>query len=283
MARAARLISAMGTVALATVVASDVVSAQALDADAIFARARSVAEARVLPPYLEYTTYAAFVRKGHVDAEHFHVILRTSDGMSYVTPVPDSPADRINTKPYVQKSPPYFWPATTFGLAREQRNDSQTFGLANGAPAPSPDPTASPIATIGIVRSVMHDYTVTLAGTETIDGTRTYHLLLEPKFDPRVHQLREAFVDAQTFQTRRLVVAVYAKMGPVHSQPRAVVDYTPIGSAWLVSHGEIDFTLRFGPFAFAGSGDFRLLDVRTPADEPDWMFDKDKLAAHQRG
>ncbi len=255
----------------------------ALDADAIFARARAVAEARVLPPYLEYTTYAAFERKGHIDAEHYHVIVRTSDGASYVTPVPDSPADRIATKSYVQPAPPYFWPATTFGLAREQRNDSQTFGLAGGAPPPSPDPTASPMATIGSVRSVMHEYTVTLAGLQTIDGVRMYHLLLAPNFDPEHHQIREAFIDAETFQTRRLIVAVYAKLGPIHSQPRATVDYTHVDTAWLLSHGEIDFTLRFGPFAYAGKGEFRLTDIHAPADEPDWMFDKAKLAAHQRG
>jgi hypothetical protein len=283
MARAARLLLLTGTVAIAVAARPACAQQPALDADAIFVRARSVAEARVLPPYLEYTTYAAFVRKGHIDAEHFHVIVRTADGMSYVTPVPDSPADRIDTKPYVQAAPPYFWPATTFGLAREQRNDSQTFGLASGAAVASPEPSPSPIATIGSVHAVMREYTVTLAGLETVDGARTYHLLLVPKFDPQVHQIREAYVDAETFQTRRLVVAVYAKMGPIHSQPRAVVDYEPIGAAWLVSRGRIDFTLRFGPFAFAGSGEFRLLDVRAPADEPDWMFDKAKLAAHGGG
>jgi hypothetical protein len=282
MACAARLLALTASVAIA--IAPKPVCAQpALDADAIFTRARTVAEARVLPPYLEYTTSAAFVRKGHIDAEHYHVIVRTSDGMAYVTPVPDSPADRIDTKSYVQKAPPYFWPATTFGLAREQRNDSQTFGLAGGAAPPSPDPTSSPLATIGGVRAVTHEYTVTLAGTEMLDGTRVYHLLLVPRFDPQAHQIREAFIDAETFQTRRLIVAVYAKLGPIHSQPRAIVDYAPIDSAWLVSHGQIDFTLRFGPFAFAGTGDFRLLDVRAPAEEPDWMFDKTKLAAHQRG
>jgi hypothetical protein len=281
MARAARLLAFVG---FAIAVAVRPSCAQpALDADAIFAHARAVAEARVLPPYLEYTTYAAFVRKNHIDAEHYHVIVRTADGMSFVTPVPDSPSDRIDTKPYVQRAPPYFWPATTFGLAREQRNDSQTFGLSGGAPPPSPDPTASPLATIGSVRAQSREYTVTLAGTETIGGVRTYHLVLVPKFDPEKHQIREAYIDTETFQARRLVVAVYAKAGPFHSQPRAVVDYAPIDAGWLVSHGEIDFTLRFGPFSFSGMGEFRLLDVRAPADEPDWMFDKAKLDAHLRG
>jgi hypothetical protein len=282
MARAARLLGLTAAAAFA-IVAHPVAAQPALDGEEIFARARTVAEARVLPPYLEYTTYAAFVRKGHIDAEHFHVIVRTSDGMANVTPVPDSQADHIDTKSYVQRTPPYFWPATTFGLARDQRNDSQSFGLMGGAPMPSPDPTASPIATIGSVRAVTHEYTVTLAGSETLEGVRTYHLLLEPKFDPQAHQIREAFIDAQTFQTRRLIVAVYAKAGPFHSQPRAVVDYAPIASAWLVSRGQMNFTLRFGPFAFSGEGEFRILDVRAPADEPDWLFDKTKLAAHQRG
>jgi len=279
MRRAPRLLGFAAFCAIS--IAAKLVWAQpALDGEAIFARARTVAEARVLPPYLEYTTYAAFVRKGHVDAEHYHVIVRTADGVSNVTPVPDSPADHIDTKSYVQKSPPYFWPATTFGLARQQRNDSQDFGLSGGAPAP--EPSATPLTTIGSVHAVAHDYTVTLAGIETLGGTRMYHLLLEPIYDPQKHQIREAYIDAETFQTRRLVVAVYAKAGPFHSQPRAVVDYAPIGSAWLVSKGEIDFTLRFGPLAFSGAGEFRLTDVRAPEAEPDWLFDKDKLAAHQR-
>jgi len=279
MRRAPRLLGfiVFWAIALAT---KTVWAQPALDGEAIFARARTVAEARVLPPYLEYTTYAAFVRKGHIDAEHYHVIVRTADGVSNVTPVPDSPADHIDTKSYVQKSPPYFWPATTFGLARDQRNDSREFGLSGGAPAPQP--SATPLTTIGSVRAVTHEYTVTLAGIETLDGVRTYHLLLAPKYDPQAHQIREAYIDADTFQTRRLIVAVYAKAGPFHSQPRAIVDYAPIASAWLVSKGEIDFTLRFGPFAFSGAGEFRLTDVRAPADEPDWLFDTDKLTAHQR-
>jgi hypothetical protein len=284
MSGVSRLTGTLGAIAIALgVTLAPLGAQQALDADAIFLRARAAAEARVLPPFLEYTTYAAFVRRGHIDAEHYHVIVRTSDGMTYVTPVPDSPADRLDTKPYVQKSPPYFWPATTFGLARPQANDSQTFGLASGAPAPEPSPSGSPIPVIGTIRAVTHEYTVTLAGIETIGGASTYHLLLVPRSDPQAHQIREAFVDTTTFQTRRLVVAVYAKVGPIHSQPRAVVDYAPIAQAWLVSRGEMDFTLRFGPFAFSGAGEFRLTDIRAPADEPDWMFDPAKLKAHLRG
>jgi len=253
------------------------------DADAIFARARSVAEARTLPPYLEYTTYAAFVRKGHVDAEHYHVIVRTADGTSYVTPVPDSPADRIDTTPYVQKAPPYFWPATTFGLARAQKNDSETVGTASGTVSAQPQTSPSPLAVIGGVRAISREYTVTLAGTEMLEGVSVYHLLLAPRYDPSKHQLREAFIDTQTYQTRRLIVAVSANAGPIHSQPRAVIDYAPVGDAWLVAHGSIDFTLRFGFLAFSGSGEFRLSDMRAVTDEPDWMFDRTKLLAHRRG
>ena len=272
MTGAARLLGWFGTAAIA--IAAVPVSAQpAPDPEAIFARARTIAEARVLPPYLEYTTYAAFIRKNHTDSEQLHVVVRTSDGASYVTPMADSPGDQRDAKSYVQKSPPYFWPATTFGLARSEKNDSQTFGRASGAPPPEPP----------IRPSSLHDYTVKYRGTEMLGNATVYHLILEPRDDPQTHQLREAYIDTTSFQTRRLVAAVYEKNGPFHVQPRAVVDYAPIEETWLVSSGTVDFTLRFGPFAFSGTGVLRLNDVRAPSEEPDWMFDASKLAAHQRG
>ena len=93
MSGVSRLTGTLGAIAIALgVTLAPLGAQQARDADAIFLRARAAAEARVLPPFLEYTTYAAFVRRGHIDAEHYHVIVRTSDGMTYVTPVPDSPA-----------------------------------------------------------------------------------------------------------------------------------------------------------------------------------------------
>ncbi|MGB8267979.1 MAG: hypothetical protein WCE44_16780 [Candidatus Velthaea sp.] len=274
----------LGWLAVAAIAVSvSPVAAQqpALDAQEIFARARSTAEARKLPPFLEYTTYAAFIRKGHVVAEHLHVVVRTADGVTFVTPVPDSPSDRISTAPYVQKAPPYFWPATTFGLARAQTHDSQAIGNAEGVTEPSPEP--SPLAVIGAVKVVSYEYDATLAGTETLEGASVYHLLLVPRFDPQKHRLREVFVDTATFQTRRIVAVIVAHAGPIHSQPSATLDYSPVGDGWIVSHGTIDFVLRFGPFAYAGAGEFRLTGMSAPPDEPAWMFDAAKLAAHQRG
>jgi hypothetical protein len=97
-------------------------SASVPGANEIYDRARAAAKARTLPPYLSYDTHATFERKGKIKAEHLRVVLRTADGKSYVTPVPDSPRDRIDTAPRVEDRPPYnLSPFNTFGLIERSR------------------------------------------------------------------------------------------------------------------------------------------------------------------
>jgi hypothetical protein len=247
-----------------------------LSADAIFDRARAAVAARPLPPYIAYTTYAAFLRKGHTKAEHLRVVLRTSDGHAYVTPVPDSPADRIDTTPYVAVKPPYFWPTTTFGLVPPRAVEGPSI---YEDPA-SATPASSGPAVIGSVKAVTRDYDVTLVGEEMLDGANVYDLITVPRSDPSHHRIRAMFVDTQTYEPRRIVMQAYAGKGPIHVRPLVTLDYAPFGPTWLIARGTTDVVVRITLFAYGGGGEFRLSDVSFPDTEPDWMFDRDKLRAH---
>jgi len=247
-----------------------------LDATTIYDRSRATVAARTIPPFIAYTQYAAFERHGKVQAERDRIVIRMSDGKTNITPIPDSPRDRIDTRPTV-KDRPLVYPTTTFGLVRRRSGEAPSAYEAPSTPQPAPDAGTT---VIGHVVSTARDYDPTLCGIEQLAGTAVYHLKLVPRFDPRHHPIRDLYVDTTTFDPRRIAVEVWAQVGPVRSRPTVTVDFAPIGGTWLIAHASMDFVLRLVFFNYGGSAEYRTSDVSFPPAEPDWMFDPAALAQH---
>jgi hypothetical protein len=249
-----------------------------LDANEIYDRARAAAYAGKLPPFLSYETHATFARKGKIKAEHFRVVLRTADGKSYVTPVPDSPRDRLDTTPRVQDKPPYLSPFNTFGLIERKAGEKPSLYEAPGTPAPA----ASGPPVIGSVTVTARAYDISLLGIEALGGRNVYHLALHPVRDPVHRRLRELFVATDTYRLERAVIQAYGAAGPLHTRPLVTIDYAPAGDAQAIARISVDVTLRAFFFAYGGHGEFRAENLATRSTEPAWMFEAGLLAAHER-
>lgn len=85
---------------------------------------------------------------------------------------------------------------------------------------------------IGTTSTATHDYTVKLLGM--LDGGKTYHLGLEATHDPGRLRLREMWIDATTFLTRRILISANFSKGPYDSVPW-LVEFTHIGGADYIS------------------------------------------------
>jgi hypothetical protein len=241
-----------------------------LSAVAIYDRACSAVAARGTRPFIEYIQSAAFVRHGHRREQRDRIILRMSDGKTNVTSLAGPQTDaRVEDRPLV-------FPTSTFGLVPRTAAEKPS-AFEDDAPATGSEPPV-----IGRVRALARDYDPTLTGTETIAGASVYHLVLVPRFDPRRNRIRALFVDTVTFEPRRIVIEYFAERGPLRSRPTVTFDYTLTDGTWTIARGSLDFTVRFGPFAYGGSGELRIDDVSFPRSEPDWMFDRTLLADHRR-
>lgn len=253
-------------------------AAPTLDANEIYDRARAAAYAARLPAFLSYETHATFARKGKIKAEHFRVVMRTADAKSYVTPLPDSPRDRLDTTPRVQDAPPYLSPFNTFGLIERKAGEKPSRYEAPGTPAPA----ASGPPVIGSVTVTARPYDISLLGIETLGSRSVYHLVLHPVRDPVHRRLRELFVATDTYRLERAVIQAYGAAGPLHTRPLVTIDYAPAGDAQAIVRISVDVTLRAFFFAYGGHGEFRAEQVTTPSAAPDWMFDAALLAEHER-
>ena len=85
----------------------------------------------------------------------------------------------------------------------------------NPRATPTPSPTPNSLEEIATVYAHNRDYTITLLGTDTIDGHACYHLGLTPTRDPGRYRIRQAWIDEQTFATWQL-----ARRLELHERPR---------------------------------------------------------------
>jgi hypothetical protein len=246
-------------------------------ARSIYDRARATVAARALPPFIAYTEYTAFERRGKIKAKRARVVVRMADGRASITALPDSPQDRLDTRPMV-KDRPLVYPTTTFGLVRRRHGEQPSAYESASSAAPEIDSNRPRV--IGRVASTARDYDPVFEGVESVAGARVYHLRLVPRFDPQHHPIRELYVDTATFDPRRIAIEVWAKAGPVRSRPTVVVDFAPVAGTWVIAHASMDFVLRLGFLNYSGSAEYRVSDVSFPAGEPDWMFDPAALRRH---
>jgi hypothetical protein len=275
--------------AIVVVAAFGVAAAQAPEpaaspsANAIFDRARSVANTRAFPAYYSYRLDTRIERKGKVLEEHDRVTVRHSDGVSFVEPIKDSPSDRRATTPEVRPSPPYVAPGRTFGLATTPvRAGPSIFDeQPDAAASPSPAPAATTVV-IGRVVATSRDYDVTLAGEAVIDGRDTYHLIVVPRFAPERKLLRELYIDRTTFRAVREIIQVAPNAGPIHTRPLATIDYQDFGDGYLMAVASAHVELRVVFLSFTADVSLRMSELTAVEHPPPWMFDAALLSAHLR-
>jgi hypothetical protein len=174
-------------------------------------------------------------------------------------------ADSLDTNADADAFPvldPHIDPNASFGLLRRDQNAAlvgaePTFGdptaaqgrmpVANAATAP--DSAASPdgdgLREIAAVEAVSRDYSIALAGVESVRDVDAFHLTLTPVRAPAVNRLRDLWVDAETYDTLRLAMRGLFR-GKPYEDARWVVTYVKMDGRSYVQQIRTDDTLRFG-------------------------------------
>jgi len=174
-------------------------------------------------------------------------------------------ADSLDTNADADAFPvldPHIHPNASFGLLRREQSaalvgaDTSLATAASSqtrAPAESltdvPDPSASPggdaLREIVTVEAVSRDYSIALAGMESVRDVDAFHLSLTPVRAPAVNRLRDLWVDAVTYDTLRLAMHGLFR-GKPYEDARWVVTYVKMDGRSYVQQIRTDDTLRFG-------------------------------------
>lgn len=213
------------------------------DPYSIFSRARSVWSAQHYPDFLSYTIAVNVTEHGVAKSKHYHLTYDSRNDAIDVNPVSDeeratppvptgfiwhlkpkrqfqtlfdkkvgNPGEAVDYLGVPKLSPTY-----TFGMKAsaggEDGRDDDALVAQIRREFNDPMPVAKndeltargKLKSIASVTSRARNYTIVLAGIENIDGVSCYHLQLRPNYNPREFRLREAWIDTQTFETRRLL------------------------------------------------------------------------------
>jgi hypothetical protein len=119
---------------------------------------------------------------------------------------------------------PFLTPDYSFGIAR---------AAVRAHVEPAPESTG--LKTIAVVSAPQHDYAVTNAGPETIDGRQTEHLMLKPLRDPNRYRLRDLWVDPSTKLPLRAVIARNFTVAPEDTTPWRVNFKTVDGGLYIAN------------------------------------------------
>jgi len=215
------------------------------DPYSIFSRARSVWSSQHYPEYLSYTIAVNVTERGVDKSKHYHLSYDTHSDAIDVNPVSDeervappvptgfiwhlkpkrqfqtlfdkkvgNPGEAVDYLGVPKLSPTYTFGMKTGAGGEDGRDDDALVAqirrqFNDPMPAAKNDELASrgKLKSIANVTSRARNYTITLAGTETIDGSPCYHLILQPNYNPSELRLREVWIDTRTFETRRLLSA----------------------------------------------------------------------------
>jgi hypothetical protein len=213
------------------------------DPYSIFARARAVWSTQHYPHYLSYTIAVHVTERGVEKSRHYHLTYDAQTEAINVNPISDeehaappvvkgflwhlqpkrqhqvlfdkkvgNPGDAVDFLGVPKLAPTYSFGMKVHGGSENGPDDdaliAQIRAQFNDPMPASKDQelsTQGKLKSIASVTSRARAYTIHLAGMDTIDGTRCYHLLLQPNGNPRVLRLRQVWIDARTFETRQLV------------------------------------------------------------------------------
>jgi hypothetical protein len=142
----------------------------------------------------------------------------------------------------------------------------------------SPD-TTSGLKVIAVVEATREDYRIDLIDTEKIDGHLTDHLRLTPLGDSVRYNLRDLWVDTQSFDLRKARFIIEHHPGyPNWNGAAMTVDFGPALQYWIVMHSNWFASGPYGSHMF----DVTTLRVALPPALPDWLFDQSAYDRHQK-
>jgi hypothetical protein len=174
-------------------------------------------------------------------------------------------ADSLDTNADADAFPvldPHIDPNASFGLLRHDQTaalvgaDATFAGATQSQPqvpaasaTVAPDPASSPsgdeLREIASVEAVSRDYSIALAGMETVRDVDAFHLSLTPMRAPTLNRLRDLWVDSTTYDTLRLAMRGLFR-GKPYEDARWVVTYVKMDGRSYVQQIRTDDTLRFG-------------------------------------
>ena len=238
------------------------VTGQTLSAGTIFAKARVAMYLRRYPRYVAYIIDIQSNAYGKKYHEAYRAMLRTHDDALVVKSTPvyttNQPVNPygfsffgINKegKPQDHIEPPFGVPWMSavydFGLARPP---TPRFGA-------TPNPQELEDRVLGRLDITGGDYDVTLVGREMDDGVDVYHLSLTPLRDPDRNRIREMWVDAKTFDVRKLVTYGIFRSGPPTTVPWTVT-FIQLQGYWFIRQEVTTATLSTPGHLFGGSTDY---------------------------
>jgi hypothetical protein len=143
--------------------------------------------------------------------------------------------------------------------------------------SPSPDDTSG-LKVIAVVAATRVDYQIDFVGSEKIDGHLSDHLRLTPLGDATKYNLRDLWVDTQTFDLcrARFIIAHYPGF-PNFTGAAMTVDFGPALQYWIVMHESWTAGGPRGTHSF----DVTTLRVAVPPMLPDWIFNQSAYDRHQ--
>ena len=138
-------------------------------------------------------------------------------------------------------------------------------------------PDLSDLHTIASVVSVPKpSYTITLAGTDNLNngGGTAYHLKLAPLNEPLKHNLREMWIDTQTFAVDRAVLFGDYAPRPLDLVERTTVteDFGQVGPYWVMIHDVWTWRDAVNNVDFTYDATFEKMSF--PGEIPSWYFDR---------
>jgi hypothetical protein len=239
-----------------------------LTGEQILGHAKAVSRAHVRPPFVAYTLRRRDTVNGLPDFENSYTLAiwcRTSDRNALLRrtwngrAVGDLVNDTVAFDGYVDPGPPT---ADIFERALYAR------------PSPSPAPVPSDIKPIGgVVVTSVYDYKVDRVARDGGD----WHLWLTPRRDPDRNRIDELWVDAASYDVRRMRVRdhLYFQFTSQSLPDEFDVRFTERDDLPLIAtiHGQT----REGAY----ETDYTFENVRFPAVLPDWYFEPKTYGAHR--
>jgi hypothetical protein len=246
--------------------------------DAAFRRLQSYP----VPPYAVWTTTWHIVGRpigfytGETSSVEVHrYAVRLADGMENVSdPIPSGKLPSAMILPeflgpfaWTMRSSVHVAPATT----------------ASTEAAMLPD--IAGLQTIATVTAfAASPYTVKTGATQIppiddVDGHPSYHLQLVPRSDPQKHNLRDLWIDVQTYDLRKAhFVGRYAPGPGAPVSPTEVTAYfRAVLGCWVVTRAV--WTYEDSPMLF--QFDVQSDEIGLPPMLPDWLFNAAEYRKHQ--
>ena len=232
----------------------------------IFARARTSFEQQHYPAYLKYDVVVRVTEGGTPKVERYQSAYNATTNDVWVEPVSDYERAHPPSGSGVNVGL-LFWrigkpqPPTDF-LGVPKLSPTYSFGISKFVPVQPPHPPSdaelvaeirkeyhdpNPRATIAptpppvSIREIFdvtvykRDYVITVAGEDSINGHRCYHLVMQPvrAHDGR-YRLRDVWIDERTYATERLNETFNFVNGPGTNVPWTV-DFADSGGAHYIS------------------------------------------------